>query len=426
MSRARSIRPALAAASIGLAAVLVAAGAAPAAAGGRDAPILFDLLGLLEDLFDRPHGRPFPPDELGPWAVGRTTFEVVDPDRDDRSLVVDVWYPVDEADADGTAAVYDLVFAGLVSEVALDEPPVSSAGPFPLVAFSHGNNGIRFQSFFLTEHLASHGFVVVAPDHSGNTALDVLVPGTPFETRDRPLDIQLVISRMLERSDTPGDTFEGRIDADRIGVAGHSFGGFTTLAIAAGFEDVPPDDRVDAIMPMSPVSTAFSGDALASIDLPTLVVGGTSDVTTPIDPQSVLAFEGTSGLPRYRIDVALAGHNSFTDICPIADALIAAGLPPDLLEFILGNREEGCAPELIPLSEAHRITNRYATAFMRTHVEGDLRYARYLTHFAARREPDVTFFKLSRFGIDCGLGAELVVVVPALLVVRRRIARRAA
>jgi predicted dienelactone hydrolase len=392
-----------------------------AEAGGPGAPFFFSLLfDRLDDLFARPHGRPVAPDETGPYAVGRITFEVSDPDRDGRTLAVDAWYPVDERDADGPASVYDLIFTGLPSELAIDGPPVSSDGPFPLIVFSHGNDGIRFQSFFLTEHLASHGFVVVAPDHSGNTALDLINPGTPFETRDRPLDIQLVITRMLERNATAGDGFRDRIDPDRIGVAGHSFGGFTTLAIAAGFEDVPADDRVDAIMPVSPVATAFTDDELASIELPTLVLGGTADVTTPLDPQSVLAFEGTSGLPRYRVDVADAGHNSFTDICPISDALLAVGLPPDLLEFLLGNRDEGCAPELIDLEEAHRLTNRYATAFFRVHVEGDFRYARHLTRFAARREPDVTFFKVSLFGPDCGLGAELVVLVPVLLAVRRR------
>ncbi len=71
------------------------------------------------------------PDALGPWAVGRTTFTVVDPDRDNRSLEVDAWYPVDPEDAGGPPSVYNLIFAGIASEVAFDEPPVSAEGPFP-------------------------------------------------------------------------------------------------------------------------------------------------------------------------------------------------------------------------------------------------------------------------------------------------------
>ena len=62
------------------------------------------------------------PDALGPWAVGRTTFEIVDLDRDGRTLEVDAWYPVDAADANGPPSVYDMLFAGIVSEVAFDEP----------------------------------------------------------------------------------------------------------------------------------------------------------------------------------------------------------------------------------------------------------------------------------------------------------------
>jgi predicted dienelactone hydrolase len=281
---------------------------------------------------------PAPPDELGPFAVGRTTFVVVDPSRDDRTLTVDAWYPVDAEDAAGVPiSVYDLIFTGLPSEVALDAPPVSSDGPFPLVVFSHGNNGIRFQSFFLTETLASHGFVVVAPDHAGNTAADLIFPGPPFETRDRPLDISFVITRMLEKSADSGDPFFETLDGIRIGVMGHSFGGFTTLAMATGFQDVPPDFRVRALVPISPAVGGLSDEQLASVERPEIVIGGTADVTVPIDPSSVRAFELPSARPRYRIDVEDAGHNSFTNICDFFEVLLGAGVPPQLLEFLLGS-----------------------------------------------------------------------------------------
>ena len=325
------------------------------------------------------------PDALGPWAVGRTTFLVVDPDRDDRSLAVDAWYPVDPDDAGGPPSVYNLVFAGIVSEVAFDEPPVSEGGPFPLVVFSHGNNGVRFQSYFLTEHLASHGMIVVAPDHSGNTAFDLIFPSPPFQASDRPLDVSLLITRMLQRSIDVTDLFYGSVDPGRIGVAGHSFGGFTTLAMATGFQDVPPDPRVSAIMPISPASSSFSDEDLAEITLPMLVLGGTSDITTPIDPQSVRPFAFASSRPRYRVDVEKAGHGSLTNICDFYVALLPF-VDPFLLEFLLGNFEEGCAPELIPIEEAHRITNLYAVSFFSRDLVGDPRYKRYLTPGRVRKD----------------------------------------
>jgi predicted dienelactone hydrolase len=279
-----------------------------------------------------------------------------------------------------------MIFAGIVSDVAFDEPPVSAEGPFPLVVFSHGNNGIRFQSYFLTEHLASHGMIVVAPDHSGNTAWDLLFPGTPFETSDRPLDVSLLITRMLERSIDVADPFFGRVDPRRIGVAGHSFGGFTTLAMATGFQDVPPDLRVAAIMPISPSSSSFSDEDLAEITVPMFVLGGTSDITTPVDPQSVRPFAFASSRPRYRVDLEKAGHGSFTNICDIADALLGAGLPPELIDFLLGSVEEGCAPDLIPIDEAHRVSNLYAVAFFSRNLAGDPRYQRWLTPGRVRKE----------------------------------------
>jgi len=329
-------------------------------------------------------GNPFPaPDAPGPYAVGRTTFTLVDHARADRTLTVDAWYPVDKRDAVGyPPSRYDLLVTSITSPTALDSPPVSHRGPFPLVVFSHGSNGVRFQSWFLTEHLASQGFVVVAPDHAGNTAYDLL-GGTsqPFDVmaRARPLDVSFVITSMLQRSADPTDAFAHRIDDNRIGVVGHSFGGFTALAAAAGYQDVPPDPRVDAIVPISPASTPFTDAELRSIRTPALLLGGTADVTTPIATQTVRAWDLISSRPAWRVDVHDAGHASFTNICDLRDALLGSGLPPDLLQFLVDQAKEGCAPELIPIAEAHRLTNLYTTAFLRLTLDHDIRQAVYLT-----------------------------------------------
>ena len=160
------------------------------------------------------------PDEPGPFPVGRTSFEIVDATRGDRTLPVDVWYPA--VDDGSPASAYDLLLAAIVSPLALADPPVAP-GPLPLLIFSHGSGGVRFQSYFLTELLASHGFVVAAPDHVGNSATDIFLPvPPPFETKDRPLDVSFLITRMLEKSADPNDPFFGRLDGVRIGVLGHS------------------------------------------------------------------------------------------------------------------------------------------------------------------------------------------------------------
>ncbi|HSN82822.1 MAG TPA: hypothetical protein VLS88_09615, partial [Polyangiales bacterium] len=96
------------------------------------------------------------PDELGSFAVGHTMFTVIDAERDDRELRVDVWYPVDETDAtDGPFSEYPLQGPfTLASEVAVDDLRVSSAAQHPLLVFSHGFGGINTQSTQLMETLA--------------------------------------------------------------------------------------------------------------------------------------------------------------------------------------------------------------------------------------------------------------------------------
>jgi dienelactone hydrolase len=286
----------------------------------------------------------------------------------------------------GAPSVY---LPGLESAVALDGPPVSGSEHFPLIVFSHGNSGVRYQSFFLAEALASHGFVVVAPDHTGNTIFE---PGATFETRDRPLDVSFLITRMLEKSGDTGDRFYRRIDPSRIGVTGHSFGAFTALALAGGFTNVPIDPRVRAILPFATWSDLMDDVALAAIRVPTLILGGTRDTITPIVSQSTRPFELIPAVPRYRVDLIDGGHNSFTNICDILDVAERAGAQPALLSILRDHAQHGCAPELIPVDEAHRTTILYAVAFLKRFVADDSVYEGVLTpKFAEAAEIPVTF-----------------------------------
>lgn len=380
---------------LGLAAVLALLLAAPALAG-------------------RPRGPLPAPDAPGPFAVGHTSFDASDPSRGGRTLPVDVWYPVDPDEAAGPATAYPVLpdgFLGLpgvdlMSEAALEDAPASQAGPFPLVVFSHGSGGVRFQSAFLTERLASHGFVVAAPDHVGNTAFDAFL-GTadpfPVIAVNRPADVSFVIDVLLARSADPADALAGRVDPARIGVSGHSFGGFTALAVASGYANgvgaVPPDPRVDAIAPIAPAAGLLTDADLARVDVPTLVLGGTADETTPVDPNSVRAFALPAARPRYRVDVLEAGHASFTNVCDFRDAFLASSLPAPIVNLLLagiqGLIDEGCAPELIPVDEAHRLTDLYAVAFLARHLAGDPRFARFLTPGrATSRMLEVDYFQV--------------------------------
>jgi predicted dienelactone hydrolase len=327
-----------------------------------------------------------PPDAVGRYAVGLTTVQVVDPARADRTLTVDIWYPAEKG-SDAATAALDLVFAQLPLPGVLASPE-AARGSFPLVVFSHGNGGVRFQSWFLMQALASHGFVVAAPDHAGNTALDAIA-GTSdpvaVVAANRPRDVSFVIDQMLARDRDAADALHRHIDERDIAVAGHSFGGFTALATAAGFGDYQPDPRVDAIVPVAPATFGFSDEQLASIDVPTLVLGGTSDTVVPIVPGIAHAWDLISGRPAYRVDLVAAGHNSFTNVCDIRDAYAAAGVGQPILGLVEGEAEHGCAPELLPIDEAHRVTDLYAVSFLTEELKGNSRYGRYLTTRYAER-----------------------------------------
>ncbi|MCZ7627985.1 MAG: hypothetical protein M5U19_02310 [Microthrixaceae bacterium] len=132
----------------------------------------------------------------GEWAVGVRTATVTG--ARGRALPVQIWYPVDpEGTDDAEPATYPFPGVSIPSEMGFADV-LPAPGPFPLVVYSHGNGGLGYVSAFLTEHLASHGFIVVAPDHVGNTAIDAFAGTSEEQTQvalDRPVDVSGVDQR---------------------------------------------------------------------------------------------------------------------------------------------------------------------------------------------------------------------------------------
>ena len=376
-------------------------------------------------------GSPPPaPDSLGPWAVGHTRFEIVDPSRDDRPLPIEAWYPADPEDAVGLQTHYLLVppFIFLASPVAVEGIPVLDRFWMPLIVFSLGSGSLNIQSTELMEALASHGFVVVAPSHTGNTINDPLPDPFPTIAVNRPLDVSFLIDHMLARGRDPSDPFYYRIRPFGIGVVGHSFGGYTSLAMAAGLDgEVSPDRRVSAIVPTSAVTGIHTDEELESLAIPTMLIGGTLDTAVPIDPDTIRAFELVSSRHLYRADILGATHSHFANVCAIADVLISVGYPPDRwaelgAEDLVFYYNEACIPGVFPVEESQRIQALYTVAFFRRHLYLDIRYSRFLTEgYARAHEPNVSYFDGNRW--ECGVGVELALILPALIWIRRR-ARR--
>lgn len=293
--------------------------------------------------------------ERGPYTVGVATLDVADPLDPARRLPTDVWYPIDATRLDGDAICNAPHPFAQPHEACVDAPPV--AGPLPLVAFSHGNSGLRRQSTFLTTHLASHGFVVVAPDHSGNTFAEMFdldeqqrKDAHRFARARRPADLRAAIDAVLDAgSRVPA------IDDDRIGTLGHSFGGWTALKMPR------VDPRVRAVCGLAPASEPFVGrrafeDDELPLAVPSLVVAGADDCLVDIDT-SIRPLVARLAPPHRLIVARGADHFHFCDGIALLHGMHVKNVRP------LQTRIAKPYADTLPESRVHRLLRGLVTAF---------------------------------------------------------------
>lgn len=322
------------------------------------------------------------PDQAGDWLVASEDHEIPGPDG--LELDAQLWFPASEADED----LFE--YGGYFTSVAHEDGVPDCSHPRPVLVFSHGNTGMRYQSVFLTEHLTSRGWVVIAPDHKFNTFSDYEDDKLGEVMFRRPLDVAASFDWLVDQASS-GGLLEGCIDeAAGYAVSGHSFGGFTSSAVAGAVIDPEAvaaycashggwlcsetadwamehpgevadlgDPRVWASVPMAPAGYEALMGGLADIGIPGLVLGGSRDTTTPMSSQVRPIFEGWGGRPAYLAEIVDAGHYTFSDACELVPTF------------------DDCEPPYIDPTDAHGIINTVTTAFLGQAL-GDERYAEWL------------------------------------------------
>ncbi|HEU4327792.1 MAG TPA: hypothetical protein VFS21_31940 [Roseiflexaceae bacterium] len=299
------------------------------------------------------------PEPTGPYAVGIVDRELVDGARE-RRLMASVWYP---AASSGPPAPLtsspDAVMEALANLTGLPAPvfqhlryvtlaasegvPVQTGDArFPVLVFSHGMVGLRFQSSSTFQELASWGYVVVAIDHTDAAGVTVFPDGeTRFFDLERfgvragaEADAALVEARVfpvwvadqrfvydtLEQWEARDPLFAGRLDLGQLGSFGHSFGGATALEVCR------VDSRCRAAVNMD--GGLYGGIVDSAAVRPLLLMSSADSGNYPDAVADWSRLVGNATAAAYWLELPNSGHLSFTFSQLLSPLLAPQGYEP--------------------------------------------------------------------------------------------------
>lgn len=228
-----------------------------------------------------------------------------------------------------------------------------SPSPVPVLIISHGVADNRKTFAYLGEYLASYGFAVVAIEHPGSNTeqLQNLFLGAarePVETNefvDRPQDVSFVIDGLTNLNQN-NPQIKDKLNLQEIGIIGHSFGGYTALALAGAkfnfgklkqecrtdnynlnaanaslflqclalnlpvnVEYKIEDKRIKAVFAMNPaIGSIFGEKGLSNIKLPIMLLGGSDDAVTPHLLEQVCPFTWLKTPDKYLVKIQGGTH----------------------------------------------------------------------------------------------------------------------
>jgi dienelactone hydrolase len=267
------------------------------------------------------------PRPTGQFSVGTQIFHLVDSSRTEengpspsgkRELMVQAWYPAKPRFKDRHAE-YQRVrevterasYRSVLKTNSYEDAPVHAGGPYPVIIYNPGWNGERTEGTYQTEELASHGFIVVAVDHTFFGGLVEFPDGRVVDSRNAPnignfehssveeqwalggkyvrieaQDDVFVLDRLEAMNQDPASPFFQQIDMQRVGVLGFSIGG------AAAVQMAYQDQRVKCVMNMD--GWEFGDAAAHDLNKPQMVVYEDKRGVLPKEPAA------GSGTPEER------------------------------------------------------------------------------------------------------------------------------
>jgi predicted dienelactone hydrolase len=278
----------------------------------------------------------FDPAKPGKYTVQRTEMTRRDTQRQ-RDIIFDIYHST--ADVTGT----------------------------PLVMLEPGYEADRKFLAYIGQHLASHGFTVVALQHpfaattQGKITIDKLIPATEFV--DRPKDVSFLLNELAQMNQDT--TWKNRFNTNRVSLIGHSLGGYTALALAGGelhldelrkfcdgssiLERVPADwlqcnatrlpnpsslslrdDRIVQVTALNPaIGQIFGKQGLSQVKTPSLIFSSSEDALAPALSQQFQPFTQLPKNPKYLFTAIGPTHLSISDPDNLTGAIAATTLVPE-------------------------------------------------------------------------------------------------
>ena len=350
----------------------------------------------------------------GEYQIGVQTLNLVNKNQIDvlnskdgvdplynRPITVEVWYPASLAEGTTPLVTYEdvlgtannpkrpLIPFTFEGRAARDAKPVSVEQPFPLVKVSHGYVGSRFLLTYLTENIASKGYIVVAIDHTESTYRDA----APFPSTllNRAKDVLFVMEEVNKLSDAKNAHFlAGLADANNTAIIGYSMGGYGALnAAGAGYSDTAIkffqgmtqgsnalavrgsshpsyqssiDPRIKAVVAFAPWGMArnvWDAEGLKGLKVPTFFVAGSEDDVSGYEKGIKAIYEGAINADRYLLTYMNARHNVAPN--PPPPAALKPGLHFDeYYRFAEPSWNE---------RRINNINQHFVTAFLGTHLK---------------------------------------------------------